>query len=60
MGKIKMLHCFNCGAELDEYAYYDRINTCGKQDCEREARDARAAEREEAHERLDRDRGWYT
>lgn len=37
---------------------YDRLDNCGKQECEREARDAMQGEREEAHERLDRDNGW--
>ena len=54
----KMRHCFNCGEELGAYAYYDRLDTCGKITCEREARDASYAEREEAHDRLDRDMGW--
>lgn len=56
----KMRHCWNCGAELGfiEARHYDRTDTCGKRECEREARDQAAAEREDAHEQLDRDMGW--
>lgn len=52
--------CFNCGASMGviEDRYYDRRDTCGSRECEREARDEAAAERDEAHERLDRDMGW--
>jgi hypothetical protein len=53
----KMRHCFYCGAEIGVHAYHDRLDTCGKQECERGAREERAAEREEAHERLARDMG---
>ncbi len=38
--------------------YFDRRDTCGRTECERAARDAEQAEREEAHERLDRDLGY--
>jgi hypothetical protein len=58
MADAKMRHCYNCGAEIGVYAGYDRLDTCGKQECEREARNAQAQEREEAHERLDRNNGW--
>lgn len=55
----KMQHCFNCGAEL---GVYDRMpgdrDTCGAKECEREARDADVAERDQAHEQLDRYMGW--
>lgn len=54
----KMRHCFNCGAELGVYADHDPLDDCGAQECQRAARDAFAQEREEAHERLDRDMGW--
>lgn len=54
----KMRHCFNCGEELGVYADYDPLDDCGKQECQRAARDAYAEEREEAHEQLDRDNGW--
>ena len=56
--KPKMRHCFNCGEELGAYAFYDSRDTCGKVECDREARNDFYAEREEAHERLDRDMGW--
>ena len=58
MGQAKMRHCYFCGEELGVYADYDRLDTCGKPECERDARDCAQAEREEAHERLDRDMGW--
>lgn len=54
----RMRHCFNCGAELGHYAYYDPLDHCGARDCARAARDAIEQEREEAHEQLDRDMGW--
>jgi hypothetical protein len=54
----KMRHCFNCGEELGCYPEYDPLDTCGKLECQREANYARQAERQEAHEQLDRDRGW--
>jgi hypothetical protein len=52
-----MRYCFNCGEEIGRYADYDQLDTCGKLKCDRVARDAMAQERDEAHERLDRDRG---
>lgn len=58
MGTARMRHCFNCGAELGVYADHDFSDTCGSNECERAVRDALRAEREEAHERLDRDMGW--
>lgn len=56
----KMRYCCVCGEELGliEDKHYDRSDTCGKQSCDREMRDAMQAERDEAHERLDRDMGW--
>lgn len=53
-------HCCVCGASLGmiEARHYQRDDTCGKLECDREMRDAHAAERAEAHERLDRDMGW--
>jgi hypothetical protein len=54
----KMRHCFNCGEELGFYADWEPLDSCGRPECEREARSAREAERSEAHEQLDRDRGW--
>lgn len=57
---IKMRHCCYCGEELGLIASkdYDRTDTCGKWECEREVRDMLAEERERAHEQLDRDMGW--
>jgi hypothetical protein len=56
----KMRYCCVCGDEIGvcEDKDYDRRDTCSKQECNREMRDAYAAERAEAHERLDRDMGW--
>ncbi len=58
MGKPKMRYCFNCGEELGEYAYHDPLDTCGKRECDRAAREGAEQEREEAHRRLDDDMGW--
>jgi hypothetical protein len=55
---MKMQHCFYCGEKLGVYSGNDGLDTCGKRDCDREARDARNTERFEAHENLDRDMGW--
>jgi hypothetical protein len=49
----KMRHCFVCGEELGCYDDYDPLDTCGKRECEREAR---AIVREQIEE--DRDWGW--
>lgn len=56
----KMRHCWNCGADMGliENRHYDRSDTCGRTECEREARDAARGERDDAHDRLDRDMGW--
>lgn len=56
--EAKMRHCWYCGDEIGVYADYDRMDTCGKQECEAAVRDAYAQERDEAHEQLDRDGGW--
>lgn len=58
MKPAKMRRCFNCGEEMGCYADYDPLDTCGKVECNRAASDSLAQEREEAHERLDRDYGW--
>lgn len=59
-GKLKMRHCFFCGAELGCYAdaHYDRLDHCGKPECNREASYQIEAERQEAHDQLDRNNGW--
>lgn len=58
--KARLRHCCVCGAEMGliQDRHYDRNDTCGKTDCEREMRDQHEAYRDEAHERLDRDMGW--
>lgn len=51
--------CFNCGEDLGVYeAYYGDVHNCGKAECNRAEQDMHRAEREEAHEKLDRDNGW--
>lgn len=55
----KMRHCFNCGEELGVYADYDRLDTCGKRECNRAAQDCVEEERQAAHEAVDRDFGYY-
>lgn len=53
-------HCYYCGADIGpKDRLSDRYDTCGERECERDARDAMQAERDEAHEQLDRDMGWY-
>lgn len=54
----KMRRCFHCGDDIGVYADYDRLDTCGKQECEREASNEVRQRRDEAHEQLDRDLGW--
>lgn len=58
-GKVRS--CWNCGADMGfiENRYYDRMDTCGSAECLREERDAARAERDDAHDQLDRDRGDY-
>lgn len=59
---MKTMHyCFNCGEELGMFEGKQRqrdMDTCGKQECDREARNYAAEEREQAHEELDRNMGW--
>lgn len=52
--------CWCCGESMGfvENRHYERGDTCGKPACEREAREAEQMERDQAHEDLDRDRGW--
>lgn len=54
----KMRHCFYCGEAIGEYVDHDPLDTCGKQECEREARNEREQQRQDAHDRLDRENGW--
>jgi hypothetical protein len=56
---LKMQHCCYCGAELGIYEkYHGDLDTCGARECEREMHSMLQAERDEAHEQLDRDMGW--
>jgi hypothetical protein len=54
----KMRYCFNCGDALGQYVDYDALDTCGKNECNREARNANAENRQNAHDELDRNMGW--
>ncbi len=58
--KSRERFCWNCGDSMGviQDRYYDRGDTCGKAECMREARNEAYAEREDAHEQLDRDMGW--
>ncbi len=47
----RMRFCFNCGEELGVYADYDPLDTCGKLECEREARAI-------ARDEIEEDRDW--
>jgi hypothetical protein len=56
----KRHYCWNCGDDMGPWTKYsDRDDVCGKTECNRAARDQWAMAREEAHEQLDRDMGWY-
>lgn len=57
-GRVR--YCWHCGENMGfiDSRIYDRRDTCGAAECEREARNADAGERHDAHEQLDRDRGW--
>lgn len=56
----KIQYCFNCGAELGVYIHYaGDIECCGKPECNREMQDTYRRERDEAHEELDRDMGYF-
>lgn len=54
--------CWVCGVSMGWIAdrWYSKHDTCESRECAREARDAWEAEREEAHERINRDfdGGW--
>lgn len=52
----KLQHCFNCGEELGVYdAYPGDLQTCGKTECEREARSAEQGERDDRADRASQD-----
>ena len=56
---MRTAHCDYCGDTIDvRERYGNELVTCGKRECERWARNQEMAEREEAHEQLDRDMGW--
>ena len=52
--------CWYCGESMGVIAdkYYHRSDTCGKIECNREARDVERQERDDAHDRLDEEMGW--
>jgi hypothetical protein len=59
MKRTQMWRCFNCGAELGLYAAeHDTRDTCGSIECRRALQEAELQERSDAHEQLDRERGW--
>jgi len=60
MNQPKMQHCAYCGDEIGPAGLYGyrMPESCGKPDCNREVRGMMEQEREEVHERLDRDMGW--
>lgn len=56
---MKMAHCKYCGKEI---GLQDRLwgdESCGDTVCERFIRAQQQSEREESHEQLDRDLGYY-
>lgn len=55
----KLQYCCYCGKELGVYdAPPFNLDTCGAKECERFAAEMDAQDRAEAHEKLDRERGW--
>jgi hypothetical protein len=59
--KSKRRHtCANCGADMGEWdrRTCEQNDVCGSLECNRATRDWARAERDEEHERLDRDMGW--
>lgn len=59
--KAKERFCPYCGDSMGviEYRNYDRRDPCGKTECDKAAQNVANAEREEAHEQIDRDMGYY-
>lgn len=56
MGKQRMQHCFNCGAELGVFELYPGdVEHCGARECAKEASYQRAAEETEIRERAEAD-----
>jgi hypothetical protein len=58
MSKEKMKHCAYCGEELGMSRDRDP-ESCGKPECNREVSAMYREEREQAHEQLDRDMGYF-
>jgi hypothetical protein len=57
--KARRHYCMNCGEDMGPWdRFSSNLDTCGKIECARAEREAYAQEREEAHERLDRDLGY--
>ena len=57
MGKVK--NCDYCGDDLGGFIErYGEPVSCGKPECDRNARDDLAQQRSEAHEALDRQMDW--
>lgn len=55
----KMQQCCWCGEEMGVYdAPYNHTDTCGKLECNHEARAMDRQYREEAHHDLDQQMGW--
>jgi hypothetical protein len=52
--------CWYCGDSLGEIdsRFYEKGDTCGKSECEREARAMQREERDDAHRDLDERLGW--
>lgn len=62
MSKEQMKYCAYCGAEIGMASRATGLNdpeSCGQRECDREVNAMYRAEREEAHEQLDRDMGYY-
>jgi hypothetical protein len=58
VSKPRVQHCFNCGEELGVFeSWPGDLPTCGKCECDREARDCYAAQQEEVEDRA-RDDGY--
>ncbi len=57
---MKLTQCEYCGDDLgyEVERVHGEPAVCGKRECERWVWEEAQAEREEAHERLDRDMGW--
>lgn len=53
--KGRIRHCWNCGADMGfiEDRHYERIDVCGKIECNRAQQDAFAEERQSAHDAVD-------